>query len=304
MSRDGTRVAFEQDSPQFGFGMTGSAQVFVRDLAAATTRLASRTPGGAVADDAEQPSLSADGNRVSFTTNFDRSPLTPQVFVRDLNAGTTTPVSVGRDGGGPARLGASESSISGNGGCVAFSSSSDDLVNPSYGPDFQHVFLRGLAAGCSVGISDSGAGGGLAAAVTVGGGPKPDKTPPRIFGARLTHARFSVTNARTARRRDRTHAASRTPRHELRVLPLRERDDDDRDHPPHRWKAQRRPLREAAAATGAPVHADRHSAHAHPPQHAAGPSQRPLQRTRRRDHADAWPLRGADRRARPRRESL
>ena len=32
LSRDGTRVAFEQFSPQFGFGMTGSGQVFVRDL--------------------------------------------------------------------------------------------------------------------------------------------------------------------------------------------------------------------------------------------------------------------------------
>ena len=172
--------------------------MFVRDLTAATTTLASRTPGGAVADDAELPSLSADGNRVSFTTNFDQDfPLIPQVFVRDLSAGTTTPVSVRRDGGGPARLGASESSLSGNGACVAFSSPSDDLVNPSYGTDFTHVFLRGLGSGCVVGFDAGGAaaagsGGGK------GGGPKPDKTPPRISGARLTHARFSVTNARTA----------------------------------------------------------------------------------------------------------
>jgi Tol biopolymer transport system component len=206
LSRDGTRVAFEQENPQFGFGMTGPAQVFVRDLAAASTTLASLTPGGAVADDGEQPSLSADGSRVSFTTNFDRSPLIPQVFVRDLSAATTTLVSVGRDGGGPARLGASESSLSGNGACVAFSSRSDDLVNPSYGPDFLHVFLRGLAAGCSVGVSDSGAGGGAGGngGGTGGnggggsGGPKPDKTPPRISGARLTHERFAAAGARTA----------------------------------------------------------------------------------------------------------
>ena len=31
-----------------------------------------------------------------------------------------------------------------------------------------------------------------------GGGPKRDTTPPRISGARLTHARFSVAGARTA----------------------------------------------------------------------------------------------------------
>lgn len=200
LSRDGTRIAFEQFSPGFGFGMTGSAQVFVRDLAAATTTLASRTPSGAVVDNAELPSLSADGNRVSFTTNFNRLPLIPQVFVRDLSAGTSTLVSVRRDDGGPARLGAPESSISGNGACVAVSSRSDDLVSPSYGTDFLHVFLRGLGSGCAVGFDagGSGTGGGGTGSGRGGGGPRPDKTPPRISGARLTHARFSVTNARTA----------------------------------------------------------------------------------------------------------
>ncbi len=203
MSRDGTRVAFEQFSRQFGFGMTGSAQVFVRDLAAATTTLASRTPGGAVADNGEQPSLSADGSRVSFTTDFDRLPLVPQVYLRDLSAGTTTLASVGRVTGGPARVGASESSLSGNGACIAFESTSDDLVSPSYGTDFFHVFLRGVGAGCAVGFSDTGAGGagGTGGGGTIGGtagGPKPDKTPPRISGARLTHARFAVGGARTA----------------------------------------------------------------------------------------------------------
>ena len=103
LSRDGTRVAFEQFHPQFGFGMTGSAQVFVRDLTAATTTLAS----GGVGPDAEIPSLSADGNRVSFTTNLEQSfPLLPQVFVSDLRAKTTTLVSARRDGAGSARLGA------------------------------------------------------------------------------------------------------------------------------------------------------------------------------------------------------
>ena len=212
LSRDGTRVAFEQYNPQFGFGMTGSAQVFVRDLAAASTTLASLTPGGAVAENGEQPSLSADGSRVSFTTNFDRSPLIPQVFVRDLSAATTTLVSVKRDGGGPARLGASEPSLSGNGACIAFSSRSDDLVNPGYGPDFLHVFLRGLGSGCAVGFDGGGNGGGTGAGATGsgggGGGPKPDKTPPRITGARLTHARFTVTSARTA-----VVAIARTLRH-------------------------------------------------------------------------------------------
>ena len=197
LSGDGTRVAFDQFSSLFGFGMVGSAQVFVRDLTAGTTTLASRTPRGAAVHDGRLPSLSGDGNRVSFTTNFNVAPLIPQVLVRDLSAGTTTPVSVGRDGASPARLGASTSSISPNGACVVFASSSGDLVNPSYGTDFTHVFLRGVAAGCAVGVDGGGPGGSTGS----GGGPrgtKPDRTPPRISGARLTHARFSVTHARTA----------------------------------------------------------------------------------------------------------
>ena len=200
LSHDGTRVAFEQFSRQFGFGMSAGAQVFVRDLAARTTTLASRTPSGAVADSAEQPSLSADGSRVSFTTSFDQLPLIPQVYVRDLSAGTTTLVSAAGNGG-PARLGGFDPSLSGNGACVAFNSSSDDIVSPTYGTDYFHVFLRGVGAGCAVGFSDTGAGPGGTGGGTIGGtggGPQPDKTPPRISGARLTHARFAVAGARTA----------------------------------------------------------------------------------------------------------
>ncbi|HUO75249.1 MAG TPA: hypothetical protein VMU39_31105 [Solirubrobacteraceae bacterium] len=198
LSRDGTRVAFDQFDPRFGFGMAGSGQVFVRDLAGATTTLASALPSGATGDDAELPSLSADGARVAFTTDFDRNPLIPQVYVRDLSAGTTTLVSTRRDGTGVARFGGSESVLSPNGACVAFDSSSDDLVSPSYGSDFTHVFLRGLSARCAVGFGDSGAGVSTGVGTGVGtGGPK-DRTPPRISRARISPARFSVATARTA----------------------------------------------------------------------------------------------------------
>jgi len=202
LNGDGTRVAFDQFNPQFGFGMVGSAQVFVRDLNTGTTTLASRTPSGQAAHDGRLPTISADGNRVSFANNFNLSPLIPQVFVRDLSAGTTTPVSVASDGSSPARLGATESSLSGNGACIAFNSSSDDLVSPSYGTDFTHVYLRGLAPGCAAGISDTGAGGGAGGTSSGtgagGGGPKRDTTPPRISGARLTHARFATAGVPTA----------------------------------------------------------------------------------------------------------
>jgi hypothetical protein len=120
LSRDGTRVAFDQFNRQFGFGMTGSGQVFVRDLGAATTTLAS---GGAGADIVELPSLSADGNRVSFTTNFDQdfrcsaratAPTSATYSLRGLGAGCAVGF---RDGGtGGAAGGAGGGGSAGSGG--------------------------------------------------------------------------------------------------------------------------------------------------------------------------------------------
>ena len=171
--------------------------------------------------------------------------------------------------------------------------------------DFTHVFLRGVASGCAVGVDGGGPGGSTGS----GGGPrgtKPDRTPPRISGARLTHARFSVTHARTAvvaiARARASH--TRTPRHELRVLPVRERVDDDRDHAPCRRAPQRRPLRRAAARSETAMHADRNRADADPETHAARSQQHPIQRACRTDNPEARALPRPDRRARCLREPL
>ena len=102
VSHDGRRVAFvvrnvgDRDS-----------RVFVRDLAAGTTRLVSRASGsaGAPADGAsEHPAISGDGRRVAFASDaWNLSPAKCNsargVFVRDLRRSTTTLVSRG-DGDG------------------------------------------------------------------------------------------------------------------------------------------------------------------------------------------------------------
>ena len=113
--------------------------------------------------------------------------------MRNLSAGTTTLLSVGRDGFTPARLGAFGPSLSGAGDCVAFGSRSDDLVSPSYGPDFNHVYLRAAARGCPVDATPSGPGGatpGGPGGVT--GKPTRNKVAPRILHAHLTHRRFAT----------------------------------------------------------------------------------------------------------------
>jgi hypothetical protein len=199
--------------------MTGSSQVFVRDLSAGTTALASRTSTGPPAASAANPSFSADGSRLAVTTDpFDNSGPGfnfPQIFVRDLATGGTTLVSVRRDGAGPARLGAFQASLSGNGACVAFASRSDDLVSPSYGPDFEHVFLRTLNGGCAAATTGGGGGSGGGGGGGGGGGHRPDRTPPRITAARLTNRRFAVAGGRTA-------LLARTPRGTAFVFKLSE----------------------------------------------------------------------------------
>ena len=149
---DGGRVAWTETNPNFGFGMTEDNEVFVRDLASKTTQLVSTGPAGVADQDASEPSLSADGTRVSFESEADNLPgAIPgygNVFVRDLATGTTV-LGSARDGtDSSGRFGAGDGSLSGNGECVAFDSQSDDLVSGGYGSDFEHIFLHALSGAC------------------------------------------------------------------------------------------------------------------------------------------------------------
>jgi Tol biopolymer transport system component len=114
--------------------------------------------------DARNPSVSADGRLVVF-----QSPATnlvagdddgdEDVFVRDLQAGTTRLVSAASDGT-PGDAGSSQAVISANGRFVAFQSSATNLVSPD---TRQHgdVFVRDLMDGTNrrVSVNDSGAEG-------------------------------------------------------------------------------------------------------------------------------------------------
>ena len=68
ISRDGTRVAFMQADPDFGFGATNDSQVFVHDLTDGSTVLASTGPLGAANEGVSEFTLSGDGKRAAFST--------------------------------------------------------------------------------------------------------------------------------------------------------------------------------------------------------------------------------------------
>jgi Tol biopolymer transport system component len=142
ISADGRFVAFTSlatnllpatEPPLDGF----TTQVFIRDLRAGTSALVSATPIGRPGDsDSREPSISADGRVVAFTSAAtDLAPgggvgpgLGNQVFVRDVKQAHTTQVSVGAHGEAPDRNSDSPS-ISGNGRYVAYMSFAFNLVD-------------------------------------------------------------------------------------------------------------------------------------------------------------------------------
>jgi Tol biopolymer transport system component len=155
LSANGRFVAFRSSSTDLTPDtVSGATQIYVRDLVTGHTVLASRAtgPNGAVLEpDAETDlqGISADGRRVVFdtdATNID--PASPsgveQVYVRDLDANTTT--LVGRDSNGtPAASGANDGVISADGKVVAFRSFS--ALDPAAASSpHTHVYVRNLAA--------------------------------------------------------------------------------------------------------------------------------------------------------------
>jgi Tol biopolymer transport system component len=162
ISADGRYVAFQSYASDLvpGDG-NGESDVFVRDLQAGTTVRASvDTAGGDPDGQSSAPSISGDGRVIAFeSAASDLVPggYTGNVFVRDLQAGTTTPVDVDTADGDP-DSGGVEPSISTDGRYVAFRSEASDLV-PDDGNNTDDIFLRDLQAGTTVRASVDTAGG-------------------------------------------------------------------------------------------------------------------------------------------------
>ncbi len=147
LSADGRYVAFSSTSTNLVASDTNTFEdVFVRDLVAGTTSLASVSSGGAQANgQCLTPSISPDGRYVAFFS--DATNLVPgdtngvfDVFVRDLQTGTTTRESV--DSNGVQGNGMSYSaSISRDGRYVVFVSEATNLVQIDTN-SVTDVFLR------------------------------------------------------------------------------------------------------------------------------------------------------------------
>jgi Tol biopolymer transport system component len=152
ISAGGRFVAFESDATNLVPGDTNPRMdVFVRDRRAGTIERVSLGRGGVQSnDDSYDPSISADGRFVAFSSLASNLvPGTPsglpQVFVRDRKTARTELVSLG-PGGVQGNDDSSGPAISADGRFVAFSSDSSNLV-PRDTTDRDDVFVRDRLTG-------------------------------------------------------------------------------------------------------------------------------------------------------------
>ena len=135
ISADGNRVAFSSAADNLVPGDTnGRADVFVREVGAATTTRVSVLPGGGeIATSASvDPAISRDGNRVAFVTG---AAIDPQdgngdgdVYLRDIGAGVTTLISRRGIGAPSGDDSSAEPALDDDGSHVAFESFASDLA--------------------------------------------------------------------------------------------------------------------------------------------------------------------------------
>ena len=182
---DAPSVAFETRATNLHPDDTGPAgfDIFVRDLAANTTALASRAAGAAGAkgnSGSRWPSVSADGLRVAFESQATNlvaadSDGISDVFVRDLQAGSTTLSSVA-SGGAKGNNASNLAALSPDGGFVAFESAASNLGTSALA---RQIYIRSLSAGPGGGPGGGGPGGGGPG----GGDPGPVAPGPASFAA-------------------------------------------------------------------------------------------------------------------------
>lgn len=158
LSADGSRVAFATaDNGLDGDAATPDpSQVVVRDLDAGTTVVASRAPGGALANDsAERVSITADGTRVAFVSDAvnlhaDDADPDESAFVTDLRTGVVTLASRTPSGAGDTED-VRYAQISPDGRFVALRADEDLVPQDTNNQD--DAYVRDLEAGTTTLVS-------------------------------------------------------------------------------------------------------------------------------------------------------
>jgi TolB protein len=146
ISASGRFVAFSSSAENLPGGV-GTEDVFLRDLRAGTTQLVSKTSaGGVLDDDSDNPSVSAGGRFVTFSSSADALPgddAVRNVYLRDRRSRITRLVSQ-TSAGVPANGDSDYSSVSGDGSRVSFQTHATNLPGPDSLP---RVFVHNFSTG-------------------------------------------------------------------------------------------------------------------------------------------------------------
>src|SRR5207249_1448960 len=164
-SADGRSVAFDSLAGDLVANDTNfNSDVFVRDLHTGTTTLVSVNSAGTDSGDngSGLAAVSANARFEAFVSSAsdlagNNTNFNSDVFVRDLNTGTTTLVSVNSAGTDSGNNGSGLAAVSANARFVAFVSSASDLAlnDTNF---YSDVFVRDLTTGTTTLVSVNSAG--------------------------------------------------------------------------------------------------------------------------------------------------
>jgi Tol biopolymer transport system component len=162
VSTDGRSVAFASDADNLVTNDTNSFRdVFVRDQVSGTNFLVSVGTNAFAGDGISfEPAMSADGRYVAFTSqagNLVAGDLnaTSDVFVRDLQTGVTTMVSVNNVSSGSGNAASYSPAIASGGRYVLFRSKATNLAPGSFS-GAENLFLRDRQAGTNFALTTAG----------------------------------------------------------------------------------------------------------------------------------------------------
>jgi len=168
VSAGGRYVAFSSDADDLIPGDTNNQRnVFVRDLLPGTNVLVSADTNGVAASGFSfEPSISGDGRYVAFSSYAsnlvtDDANNTQDVFLRDLQMGTTKLVSASLDGIHSGNSNSFSPAISGDGRYILFHSKASNLAAGSFGSGIENLFLRDVQQGTNYALTTATSGTGV-----------------------------------------------------------------------------------------------------------------------------------------------
>jgi WD40-like Beta Propeller Repeat len=174
---NGRYVAFESVADDLAAGDTnGVWDVYVRDLQNLTNTMVSVATNGLSGNGPSfEPAISGDGRYVVFTSYASNlvagdTNASKDVFLRDLQAGVTTLVSVGTDGVSFGSSNSWQPAISADGRYVLFHSVARNLSGGTVGIGLENIFLRDVHSNITYALAAASSPGSLySAAMTPDG---------------------------------------------------------------------------------------------------------------------------------------